>query len=139
MKLIVKDGRRYILRFDFGEEFIETLKSFCTREGILSGFFTCIGAASEVNLNIFHLNPKSYSDQTFKEELEVVDLTGNISKTGENVTIHAHGSFGRADYSVIGGHVKKLVASVTLEIHLISIDGKIERKLDPKTGLNLMA
>lgn len=138
MKLILKDNRRYVLRFDSGEEFIGKFKEFCVKKNIEAGFFTGIGATSEITLGLFDLDTKKYIEKDFKENLEVVGLTGNISKTRDNTTLHVHGVFGTRSYESIAGHVKKLVVSVTLEIHLIALDGKINRKIDEKTGLNLM-
>lgn len=138
MKLILKDGCRYILRFEYAEEFILQLKNFCDKEGIGAGFFMGLGAASEVNLHVYDLKTKKYSKRNFEETLEVANLTGNISKKEGETIIHAHGSFGRANLQARVGHVSKLIVGATLEVHLVRLDGEIERKLDEKIGLNLM-
>lgn len=139
MKLVLKDGHRYILRFDFGEEFISNLKEFCEKEGIDAGFFTGLGAASEVDLQSFDLDTKKYSRQSFIETLEVANLTGNISKKESETIVHVHGALGRENFETLSGHVSRLIVSATLEIHLIKLDGQLERKPDAFTGLNLLS
>ncbi|MDO8574413.1 MAG: DUF296 domain-containing protein [bacterium] len=140
MKLVLKDGRRYVLRFDFGEEFIETFKRFCAGEKIASGFFSGLGAASEVTLGFFDLETKKYLENKFVENLEIASLTGNISKNEGDLVIHTHSVLGRNNnnYESLAGHVKNLVVSAALEIHLIALDDPLERKFDSKTGLNLL-
>ena len=57
---------------------------------------------------------------------------------GRPASLHAHGSFGRTDFSVIGGHVFKLVTLATCEIFLIKLDGEMKRKNNPDLQLNLL-
>ena len=138
MKLVLKDNRRYVLRFDLDEEFISTFKKFCEEEKIESAFFTGLGATSGVDLQSFDLSTKQYSKQSFKETLEVVNLSGNISKKDSEIVIHVHGSFGRQNFETLSGHVSRLIVSATLEVHLIALDGKLDRRFDPRTDLHLL-
>jgi len=138
MKLILKDAHRYVIRFDYDEEFISVFKDFCEKNGIVAGFFTGLGATSDVDLQSFDLDTKEYAKQNFKEIMEVVNLTGNISKKDAETIIHCHGSFGRENFETLSGHVSRLIVSATLEVHLTVLDGKMERKLDAFTSLNLM-
>ena len=140
MKLVFKDGRRYVLRFDYGEELIEIFKKFCINEKITPGFFSGLGAASEVTLGFFELETKKYLENKFVENLEIASLTGNISKNEGDLVIHTHGVFGRnnSNFESLAGHVKKLIISATLEVHFITLEGKLDRKFDPKIGLNLL-
>lgn len=144
MKLIFKDDRRYVLRFDKNDEVIEGLIQFAEQEKITAAAFWGIGAAEEVVLACYDLDAKAYYDRRFDERLEIISLTGNIArmrKSGsdsERVVIHAHGSFSNKEMQLVAGHVKRLVVSATCEIVLMAMNGKLEREFSEEIGLNLL-
>ncbi len=138
MKIILKDNRRYVLRFDRGEELIEGLIKFAESEKIETSWFFGIGAISEVMLSHYDLDTKKYSDKEIKEKLEIISLLGNIAKMQDKIIIHAHGSFSNPQMEVRAGHVKKMIVGPTCEIFLIKLGGKIEREFSDEIGLNLM-
>ena len=166
MKIILRDKNKYVLRADVGEEVIGELQEFCLpislretsrreagdvpkghrRGGIEAGKFFAIGAAKEVKLGWYDVDAKEYTWREYKEKLEIVSLLGNIAwkpfdpaqGKGEEVIVHAHGSFSNQQMQLVGGHVAKLVVGAACEIVLEKFDGHIEKAHDPQTGLNLM-
>ena len=141
MKVILRDRDTYLLRFNSGEEIIETLGKYCQEQAITAGYFTAIGAAKEVDLSFFDLVKKEYNTKTFKNRinLEIISLTGNISLLQSKVIVHAHGIFSDSRYHAFAGHVKRLVVSATCELVLVKLKGKMERKYDQVTGLHLLS
>jgi len=140
MKKVLEDSGKYILRFDRGEELFAGLVSFLeTEKNIGAGAFTAIGATDDVTVSFYNLQKKVYEDTRFEQNMEVVNLTGNISYHEGKPLVHAHGSFSGPDLKVIGGHVKNLKISATCEVDFRPLKGRIERKHDETTGLNLMA
>jgi|WetSurMetagenome_2_1015567.scaffolds.fasta_scaffold108475_2 uncharacterized protein len=139
MKKTIEDSGRYILRFDRGEELISALALFVEKEHIGAAAFTAIGAANDVTVAYYNLESKAYEDTRFEQKnMEVVNLTGNISYHEGKPAVHAHGSFSGPDLGVFGGHVKSMVISITCEVDLRPLKGRIERKHDETTGVNLM-
>jgi predicted DNA-binding protein with PD1-like motif len=138
MKVIIKDNRRYIFRFDKGEEVFVKLLEFAAQENISAASFNAIGACSEIELGYFNVNLKDYRKKPFYEELEMISLIGNLSVAEGKLVAHSHGMFGRTDFTTIGGHVFKAVVSVTCEMFLIKLDGQMNRKLDEATNLKLL-
>ena len=138
MKQILKDDRRIVLRFDLGEEVAESLKKFLAEEQIFTSVFSAIGACSLAELAYFNLETKKYENQIFEEDLELVSLTGNSSMLNGEVALHSHAVFSRSNFSTLGGHVVRFVVSATCEMFLIKLDGKMQRKLDDKSNLNLL-
>lgn len=138
MKTILQDSRRYMLRFDKDEEVLEGLQKFMTEQAISACVFFGIGACSSVELGYFNEHLKDYRKKPFAQNLEIVSFSGNGGLLDGSTVLHAHGSFGGTDFSIIGGHVFKLVVSVTCEIFLIKLDGALERKLNPDFNLNLL-
>jgi predicted DNA-binding protein with PD1-like motif len=120
------------------EDVLSLLTKYCQETSITAGSFSALGAAKEVIIAYYNLDKKQYEDHMVHENVEILNLTGNISLMENKYIIHCHGVFGRKDCSTIGGHVKKLIVSATCEIILTKLEGTLERAFDEKTGLNLL-
>lgn len=138
MKVILQDKNVYILRFDTDEDVVKEIGKFCSEESIDAASFSAIGAAKQVALSYYNLQTKTYQDKTMSEDLEITGVLGNIVTMDGKVVVHAHGTFGKDTYEIIGGHVKELIVSATCEVILTKLEGFIEREYDEVTGLNLM-
>ena len=51
---------------------------------------------------------------------------------------HLHMSAGNQYGQMFGGHLNRAVISATCEMFITVIDGKVDRKKDPVTGLNIL-
>jgi hypothetical protein len=138
MKVVLQDSRRYILRFDKGEEVLEGLQRFMKEQTISACAFFGVGACSEIELGFFNTHLKNYRKKPFTQDMEIISFSGNGGLMDGETVLHAHGSFGGTDFTIIGGHVFKLVVSITCEIFLIHLDGALERKLNSDFNLNLL-
>lgn len=138
MKAVLQDNRRYILRFDKGESVFSELSAFAKDNQIQAASFEGVGSASEIKLGYYNSFLKEYRAKPFVENLEIISLSGNLSLNGNDIAIHAHGSFGRTDFTMIGGHVFGITVLATCEIFLIKLEGKMERKEDSELKLNLL-
>jgi predicted DNA-binding protein with PD1-like motif len=138
MKIILKDGRRYMLRFQKGEEVFSELKKFLESENIQASSFSAIGACDMAEIAVYDKENKNYKVQVFNEQFEILSLNGNSAVLNEQVALHAHTVLSRADFSTLGGHASQLLISATCEMFLIKLDGKMERKFDEETKLNLL-
>lgn len=138
MKTILKDNRRYILRFDKGEEVLAKLAEFMQTEQVGACSFSGLGAITDLEMGYYNTHVKDYRKKVFLEDFEIVSLNGNGSIVEGKPFIHAHGMFGRNDFTTVGGHVFKLVVSVTCEIFLIKLDGIMQRKNVEEFNLKLL-
>ncbi len=138
MKIALQDNRRFVLRFDRGEEVIEALGQFMQEQKMSACAFNGIGACSMVELGYFNEYLKDYRKKPITENLEVISLIGNGTIMDSKPAIHAHGVFARTDFSILGGHVFKLKISVTCEVFLIKLDGTLGRQNNPEFNLNLL-
>ena len=130
-------GGRYVLSLDNHVEISAALKAFCEEKGIYAGTVYGLGA---VNKAIFrYLNPETmkYVDKTFEEQMEMTNLTGNISSKDGQVYLHLHITASRSDYSCIGGHLLTAWISGACELIVEAFDATIGRRLDPELGINL--
>lgn len=124
----------YLLRLYRGDDIFKSIEKFCHHQGITSGIIHGMGAASEANLGFF--DGKTYLENVFTENLEILSLTGNIA---EGPIIHLHGVFSRADGTCVGGHIfPGCIVSVTCEVYIMKNTPSPIRLEDPNTGLKLL-
>jgi len=128
----------YVLRLDKGDEIITSLLHLCQKEDISLGTVTGLGAVDHVLAGIYNLKEKSYHQNEFKGEKEIVSLTGSITRKDGDVYLHIHIAVSGEDGSVVGGHLNEARISATSEIIISKFVGKVERKYDCVIGLNLL-
>ncbi len=139
MKLIHSEGDLYTLNFQKGEEVMAGLTQFLSEKGIQAAHLTGLGAASHITIAYYNLDTKEYEKETFTENVEILSLIGNVGVKEEGkLVVHMHGTFGKRNFHVFGGHVFEMVISGAGEIHVHALPGKISRAYDEETGLTLM-
>ena len=131
-------GETIVLRLEKGEEVIESIKKLCEKEDIKAGSISGLGASNEVVVGLFKVDEKKYYSNTFEEDFEITNLTGNISRMNGEVYLHIHGTFANAEGKCIGGHLNKAVISATSEIIINKINRNVGRKFSEEIGLNLI-
>lgn len=128
----------FVIRMDRGEEVVASLTAFCKREGVQLASVEALGAADHVVIGLYDVDEKQYHRHTFDEPMEITSLLGSISTKEGEPYLHLHINLCRADMSVIGGHLNECRVSVTCEMLVRKLEGRVERKLDEAvTGLNL--
>lgn len=139
MQFIHSQDGVYTLNFNKEDEVIAVLAAFLQKENIQAAHITGLGAASRLTLAYYNLATKEYEKKMFEEDVEILSLTGNVGvKSGGQLVVHLHGTFGRRDFSVFGGHVFEMVISGAGELHIHTLEGAINRAYDEETGLTLM-
>ena len=131
-------GQTVVLRLEKGEEVIESITSLCKKEDIKLGSISGLGAANYVTVGLFKIDEKKYYSNTFEEDFEITNLTGNISRMNGEVYLHIHGTFANIEGKCIGGHLNKAIISATSEIIINIINGEIDREFSEEIGLNLI-
>jgi len=140
MKIIIQDSKNFILRFDKGETVLQGIAGFMQTQQIKACSFTGIGTISHLELGFYNQHLKEYRKKPFLDDFEILSLTGNgaLFSTDSKPILHAHGVFGRIDFTVIGGHVFELVTLATCEIFLTRLDGEMKRGNNTDYNLNLL-
>lgn len=131
-------NERYVLSIDNHEEIMAALADFCKKQKIKAGEITGLGAISEATFRFLDPATKQYVDKVFEEQMEITNLTGNISNKDGEVYLHVHLTCSRRDYTCVGGHLLKARINGACEL-LVTDFGltSLGRKFDPETGLNL--
>ena len=131
-------GERFIVRIEAGERVVATLLDFLGREGVGFANLSAAGALSSARIGFWDPARRTYAYSDFDEQLEVVSFVGNASLQGGEPFLHLHVALGRADLSVVGGHLQEAVVNPTMEVWLRTEDVDVQRATDPRTGLALL-
>ena len=79
-----------------------------------------------------------YVDHSFDEQMEITNLTGNISQKDGKPYLHVHITASRSDYSCIGGHLLDARINGACELFVTAFPGTFAgRRPDAETGINL--
>ena len=128
----------YFIRLDKGEKIIETLKNFCNKNKIKCGYFFGIGSLGEAELAHYIVENKKYTSKTFKQPLEIVSMSGNITTMNNEVYLHCHITLSDEKMKAIAGHLKEGTIAATCEIILVKLNTTINRNYNGFIGLNLL-
>lgn len=121
-----------------GQPLIETLTQCLTDAHVESASFHGLGALKDPTIAYYDLVHKKFVDKKFIGIYELVSLNGNLTNTQDQKTLHIHVGLGDEEYHMLAGHLKSAEVGVTAEISVTPYTGKIERKYDIETGLNLI-
>ena len=133
---IQRFDERFIVRIEAGERVVATLLDGLRREGV--GFANLSRQGLSARLGFWKPDQRADDDREFDEQLEVVSFVGNASVRDGEPFLHLHVALGRADLSVVGGHLDEAVVHPTIEVWLRTEDVDVQRRRDPATGLDLL-
>jgi predicted DNA-binding protein with PD1-like motif len=132
----ISDG--FVVRCEIGDEVVSSLAEFATQNNIHSGTIIGIGALKDPELGFYDIHARSYIRRRFEGDYELVGLSGNFARLGDNVILHCHAAFSDTEFRVIGGHLFSAGVAVTGEFYIRPSGVEINRAQDPATGLNLI-
>jgi predicted DNA-binding protein with PD1-like motif len=137
---LLKDGeeRTWAVVFDTGDTVSDGLTRFAEENDLLGAHFTAIGAFQRATLYYFDWGSKEYQEIPIDEQVEVLALTGNISRGESGPKLHAHVVLGTRTGNARGGHLKEATVRPTLEVVLTEEPAHLRRSYDPETGLALL-
>ena len=129
---------RYILSLDNHVSVMEALLDFCGKMKIRCGSVSGLGAINCATFRFLDPATKQYVDKTFEEQMEITNLTGNISEKDGEPYLHVHITASRRDYTCIGGHLLDARINGACELLVENFASTFAgRQPDPETGLNL--
>ena len=130
-------GNTLVVRIDPQEEITEQVRAVAEKEDIRLASVEALGAVNDFTVGVFNTAEKKYHSNRFQGAYEIVSLTGTISTKDGQFYQHLHMSAGDGAGRVFGGHLNQAVVSVTCEMVIRVIDGRVERVMDPEIGLNV--
>lgn len=128
----------YVVRLNVGDEIIGSLSSLCETENIKSAMVQGIGAVNDVTVGYYSLEDNKYFTQTFNHQFEMIALNGNITRKDNEPYLHLHIALSDENYKFFGGHLNRAVISITAEIYVTTLNGEVNRRVNPETNLNIL-
>ena len=128
----------YAVVLDTGDEVVGELGKFVREQEVEAASVTAIGAFSRAMLGYFQWETKQYKKIPVDEQVEVLSLLGDVAVGEQGATLHLHAVLGKADGSVVGGHLIEAHVRPTLEVILIQPPSYLRKRKDPETGLALI-
>ena len=137
---LINDGaqRSFAVVLDTGDEVTSCLLAFAKEQDLSAAEFTGLGAFSDAVLGYFDWQKKDYNRIRIAEQVEVLNLTGNIALADGEPKLHPHVVLGKADGSAHGGHLLEGHVRPTLEVIVTESPVHLRRRRDPETGLALI-
>lgn len=123
-------SRGFVLKFERGEKFHETMLKFFEQKRFASGFYQGIGALKDVDMGAFDLKKNAYNSIPLEGEYELIMAMGNISLYEGKPFPHTHITLGDAKGETISGHLFEATVAIAAEIVLLPIDIALLRKDD---------
>ncbi|MDR2238132.1 MAG: DNA-binding protein [Chryseobacterium sp.] len=115
---------------------LEALSDFVTTQNIRAGEVTGIGAVDEATLRFFRPSEKKYVDKTFKEQMEITNISGNLSEIEGKITLHLHITLGREDYTALAGHLLDARISGAGEFIFYPLNTRVVKIKNEEAGIN---
>ncbi|EJL75899.1 PPC domain-containing DNA-binding protein [Chryseobacterium populi] len=131
-----KVDNTFIVSVKNGSGIIESLTDFVVSQHIQSGEVTGIGAVSEATLRFFQPSTKKYVDKTFNEQMEVTNISGNVSEIDGKPLLHLHITLGREDYTALAGHLLDAKIRGAGEFFFYPLNAKLSKTKDEDAGIN---
>jgi hypothetical protein len=128
----------YAIVLGTGDEVIGELGKFVREQEVEAASLTAIGAFSRAVLGYFQWETKEYKKIPVDQQVEVLSLLGDVAVGDQGPTLHLHAVLGKADGSVVGGHLIEAYVRPTLEVILIQPPSYLRKRKDPETGLALI-
>ena len=133
-----KIGDTIVLCLVRGEEVLASIRAVCNAEQVRLAEISALGAADHAEIGVYQKAERRFLPRTLEGEMEICALTGNVTRCGDELYLHLHGSLADAEGRVYGGHVNEIRISATAEIFIRLLPGEINRRRDGELGIFLM-
>ena len=131
-----KFGSRIVLRLDKGDEIVSSVLETAAKENIALASVYGIGGTDFAKVGVFNTEKRAYDEFELRGTHEITSLTGNINTMAGEPYTHLHITLAGPGGDVKGGHLLSCVISLTAEIFITVIEGRVDRKKDPELQIN---
>ena len=110
-----RDGSRWLLRLDDGQELFETLTAFATREAVGAAAIA-FGIGMFRRATVGYWDGQQYRPMELTVPHEVVGLHGTIARADGKPSVHLHAALAGPDHRLVGGHLMQATVGVLQEM-----------------------
>jgi len=134
----MREGNRWVLRLDDGQDLFGTLTEFAEHEGIGAGA-VLFGIGMFRKAAFGYWNGSEYAAHELTVPHEVVALHGTIARADGRPSIHLHGAVAGPDHRLLGGHLLRATVGMLQEVVLETFPGRaFGRPLVESFGLRML-
>ncbi len=131
-------GRRFLVALPANLDLIAGLEAACARNSVDLAVFSLIGTASVLTIGTYDQHQQVYVTQRREGFFEIVNCTGNVSRSASGWQINGRISAADLDGHVWGGTLFSESRLHSGELDLQELSGtSFTRVYDPATGLML--
>jgi uncharacterized protein len=124
-----------VVIMDRGDEAVAALTQAVREHGIMAAQVTAVGGFRSADLAFFDPDEHDYDTIPVGEQVEVLNLVGDVAEKDGEAMPHLHTVLGRRDGSTIGGHLMRGDVWPTLEVIVTEVPAELAKKTDPQTGV----
>lgn len=134
----VRDGSRWLLRLDDGQDLFEAISAHARREAIRAAAIP-FGIGMFRRATVGYWNGERYLPRELTVPHEVVGLHGTIAQADGQPSIHLHAALAGPDHALVGGHLLQATVGAIQELLLETFPGRtFGRPLVESFGLRML-
>jgi predicted DNA-binding protein with PD1-like motif len=133
------DRRIVVVAVDKGQDAVTMVTEAAARHGMRGARVTAVGGFASAEVGYFDREKRDYLRIPVREQVEVLSLLGDIADNQGQPALHVHAVLGRRDGSAVGGHLLRGEVWPTLEVIISEVGASLAKRVDPETGLALIA
>ena len=138
MKKTHKTGRVVRFRLAKGSDLLGGITDFCAKNKIRCGTLQAVGATSRTVMGYYNQARRKYVQKTFRGEMEILALAGNVSIKDGKPFPHVHAMMSDTKLLAWGGHLFPGTIVFAAEVCVTELKGPARVRVpDPQTGLML--
>jgi uncharacterized protein len=134
----VRDGTRWMVRLDDGQDLFEALAEFARKEDVrAAAVVTGVGMVRRATIGYW--DGTQYRPLELTVPHEVVGLHGSIARVEGAPSLHLHIAAAGPDYRLVGGHLIHATVGVLQEILLDTFPSRsFGRPMEESLGLRML-
>jgi uncharacterized protein len=133
-----RDGSRYVLRLDDGQDVFEALTSFADAHDVRAGT-VLFGIGMFRTATFGYWDGRAYQPHELKVPHELVALHGSIARADGRPSVHLHAAVAGPEHTLVGGHVLRATIGMLGELGVDTFPGRtFGRPLVESFGLRML-
>ncbi|MGD0249277.1 MAG: PPC domain-containing DNA-binding protein [Thermoplasmata archaeon] len=134
----VREGNRWMLRLEDGQDLFETLTEWARTEDIRAAVIVS-GIGMFRSATIGYWDGSQYRPQELTVAHEVVALHGSIARADGAPSLHLHAGLAGPDHHLVGGHLMRATVGVLQEVVVEVFPGRtFGRPMAESFGLRML-
>ncbi len=134
----VRDGERWMVRLDDGQDLFESLAAFAEKESIGAGA-VLFGIGMFRKAAFGYWDGQKYVPHEIEVPHEVIALHGTIARADGRPSVHLHAAVAGPDHRLVGGHLLRATVGILQEVVVTVFPGRtFGRPLVESVGLRML-